>query len=235
MAAKLDEVRDRLDSAERRMNDLFTLVAQHEGWISATPGEARLRLMQEFFFHLVGATELLLLVVNERRNLRLDPERVTTGAVTKALPPTDSIGPLLQALHPETRRPPVGKKNPAPALPKPADWYDDEGYLFRVVNYRNQVAHRHRNPLSHYAHAHLTVTVGLTAPPSAAIDAGSPPATGDHLTNCARAGCPPDQDAVLWLDPRDPARCESSRELPDELRTMLRVVRERCEQVLAQL
>jgi hypothetical protein len=92
-------------------------------------------LVQEFFFHSVGAIDLVAQLVNERRSLGLNSEDVTISAVANKLPPTDQLTTALRALYVKTRGQQV-----------PPDPYSSEGYLFRHYNYRHQVTHRCQNP-----------------------------------------------------------------------------------------
>src|SRR2546421_4465721 len=127
-----DDVIERIGFAERRMLDLLALNA---GDLAGADGSERQQLLQEFFFHLVGAIEVLAQFVNDRRQLGLDPEYASVFDVAKALG-ADPLALMLRRLHVNAR----GK-------PLPKDPYSDEGYLFRVYNYRGQVTHRRRQPL----------------------------------------------------------------------------------------
>jgi hypothetical protein len=75
-------------------------------------------------------------LVNEVRGLGIDSESVSVYAVAQQLPTTDPIQSVMISLHARTRRQPL-----------PPDPYNDEGYVFRILNYRHQVTHRRRHPL----------------------------------------------------------------------------------------
>jgi hypothetical protein len=117
------------------------LLNLNNGELSGANAQERLQLVQEFFFHLVGATEVLAQLVNEVRGLGIDSEQVEVYGVANTLPATDPIKAPLDSLYTRTRRQPL-----------PADPYSDEGYMFRILNYRNQVTHRHRNPFQFVIH-----------------------------------------------------------------------------------
>ena len=67
---KPEDVRERLSFAEKRLKELFAL---NGGNLAGADGSERQQLLQEFFFHLVGATEVLAQFVNEVRSLGIDP------------------------------------------------------------------------------------------------------------------------------------------------------------------
>jgi hypothetical protein len=98
----------------------------------------KLQLIQEFFFHVVGAREVLALLINEKRNLGLDQEMVSIGRVAKLLSSDDPIYSMVCELTVDPRREPF-----------PSDPYTDSAYIYRAILYRNQAAHRHRTPLHH--------------------------------------------------------------------------------------
>jgi hypothetical protein len=127
-----DDVTERLDFARRRLDDIRALIAAR-----TLGSEPRLRqqLAQEFFFHVVGAIDLLAQLVNERRALGMDSEDVSVTAVAQKLPSGDPLAAASRALYARPR----GK-------PLPPDPYSPAGYLFRLYNYRHQVTHRRRNP-----------------------------------------------------------------------------------------
>jgi hypothetical protein len=96
----------------------------------------RLQLMQEFFFHILGAREVLAVLINEKRKLGLDPEEISIGKLAKALPSGDILYPMISELAVDPRKHPF-----------PTDPYTEAAYIYRAVLYRNQVAHRHRVPV----------------------------------------------------------------------------------------
>lgn len=178
-----DDVRERLSFAKKRLDELLALGG---GNLQSASGADRQQLMQEFLFHLVGATEMLAQLVNQSRGPFISPESVSVQGVARALPEGDGVRAQLEFLHPRT-------KGVAP-LPNP---YDDEGIMFRVLVYRHFVTHQKRNPFL--------------------FRWGSTPLTS------------------LFLDPRDPERTPSAKAAQDELRASLKLVEEKCEDVLAAL
>ncbi len=115
-------VEDRLLFAERRMNDLRSLNNGNLG--GAVPRE-RQQLIQEFFFHLVGAIDFLAQEVNIARGLGLDAEDVSPSRVRQALTATDPVQELIAQLHPYTRQKPL-----------PSNPYSEEGSHFRIMLFR---------------------------------------------------------------------------------------------------
>ncbi len=153
-----DDVTERLDFARRRLDDIRALIAAKT---LGTELHLRQQLAQEFFFHVVGAIDVLAQLVNERRSLGLDSEGVSITAVAKKLPPNDPLASALLGLHVKPR-----------GQPLPPDSYSPDGYLFRLYNYRHQVTHRRRNPF-HFQ-------LGSTSP-SFALDPRDP--KGAHSKN----------------------------------------------------
>lgn len=130
-----ESVNQKLRFARARLADLKALIESNR--LAADP-DARQQLTQEFFFHLVGATEYLAQLVNERRSLSLAPEDVAVYKIARELErrdPSDPVLTPLTSLSADTRR---------TALP--ADPYSEEGLIYRTINYRNEVAHRNTNP-----------------------------------------------------------------------------------------
>ena len=127
-----DHVTERLGFARRRSEDLLGLIARDEFRVEAG---YRQQLVQEFFFHLVGAMDLVAQVVNERRNLKIDAEEVTITKVARMIPTDDPLRQALRSLYANPRRKKLS-----------VDAFSEEGYLFRIYNYRHQVTHRRRNP-----------------------------------------------------------------------------------------
>ncbi len=109
--------------------------ALNNGDIAGAPGEERQPLIQEFFFHLVGAIDFLAQHTNVARELGLDAETVTVDTVCAKLGKDDLVGQLLKTLYPRTRR----KK-------LPDDPYSVEGSHFRIVLLRHYVCHLGHNP-----------------------------------------------------------------------------------------
>jgi hypothetical protein len=122
----------RLISAQKRLDEL---VALNRGNLLGADIQERQQLVEEFFFHLIGAIEILAQLVNDVRALGIDSEDVSVPAVVKAFRAEDQIAKGLRALFVRTRRAPV-----------PEDPYTDDGLLFRAYNYRHQVTHRGANP-----------------------------------------------------------------------------------------
>jgi hypothetical protein len=152
LTMKRDDVYERLSFAERRLQELLQLIG---GNLSGADTSYRQQLVQEFFFHLVGATDVLAQFVNEVRGLGIDPEVVTIIKVSRELSATDPVKSKLAALTPKTR-----------GQPLLSNTYGDEGYIFRILNYRHQVTHRRRNPFS--------FRVGSTPPASFLLDPRDP-------------------------------------------------------------
>jgi hypothetical protein len=212
-ALTADEVRERLGFARRRKEELILL---NDGDLPGADPHHRQQLVQEFFFHLVGAIEVLAQLVNEARNLRLDVEDASAPRVIQALPQVDRLRVALEALYANTRRKPV-----------PSDPYSDEGVIFRIWNYRNQVTHRRRQPFQ------LNVGIGTV------IDFG-PGLRGRWREFRHRRHPDPDtlapaSSAHLTVDPRDPpgVRTASMYSIPDEFERMLELIATRCEGALA--
>jgi hypothetical protein len=149
---KPGDVRERLSFAEKRLNELLTL---NGGDLPGADAAERQQLVQEFFFHLVGATEVLAQLVSEVRGLGVETEGVSVRSVAQRLPSADPIQPLLSSLHMRTR-----------GRPLLSDPYGDEGYMFRILNYRHQVTHRRRNP--------FLFRVGSSPPASFLLDPRDP-------------------------------------------------------------
>lgn len=124
---------DRLDFGKRRLTDLEELARNGEDLSGAD--KERPQLIQEFFFHLVGAIEFLAQLVNTSKTLKINAEEVTVSEVCKKLNVNDPIKSILEKLHPKTR----GK-------PLPNDQYSEEDCHFRIFVYRNRVCHHGHNP-----------------------------------------------------------------------------------------
>jgi hypothetical protein len=131
-------VNDSLLFAQRRLNELTTL---NNGDLVGAKSEDRQILIQEFFFHLVSAIEILAQVINKQRNLGLDPERAGVRTVSCRLPTGDPIKHLLGLLYPTVRS---GDQR---WLPLPRDPYSVEGSHFRIVILNHWVNHCGENPI----------------------------------------------------------------------------------------
>lgn len=127
-----DPSKARLLSAARRLDDLRAL---NSGDLSGAPPDERQQLIQEFFFHLVGAIDFLAQHINIARELGLDAEAVTVKKVCDELGKDDPVEKLLKTLYPLTRR----KK-------LPPDPYSEEGSHFRIVLVRHCVCHLRAQP-----------------------------------------------------------------------------------------
>ena len=135
-----DLVRDRIDFARRRMKEGLAL---NGGNLLGASVPDRDQLLMEVFFHVVGAIDILAQLVNERRALGIPSEDVHVRSVVAALPPGDPVGSKLDGLYRNPRQ------------PFPSDPYNDEGYIYRLYNYRHQVTHRGTNPF------HLQLGAGV--------------------------------------------------------------------------
>jgi len=119
-----DAVNDRLSFAWRRLKELEELTREGEDLGGADPKE-RQQLIQEFFCHLLGATEFLAQVVNTSKSLGIDTEKVTINRVCNTLNEQDINDPIktiLENLHPPTYNESL-----------PPDPYSDEGCHYRIV------------------------------------------------------------------------------------------------------
>lgn len=213
-ALTAEEVRERLGSARRRKEELLAL---NGGDLPGADPLYRQQLVQEFFFHLVGAIDVLAQLVNEARNLGLDVEDASVSRVIQKLPQGDGLRAALAALYANTRR---GRS-------VPIDLYSDEGIIYRIWNYRHQVTHRRRQPFQ------FNVEIGT------AIDFG-PGLRGRWREFRHRRNPAPDtqargRSAHLILDPREPpgVRTASMYSVPDELERMLELTSTRCDDALA--
>jgi hypothetical protein len=133
----INTVNDSLIFARRRLDELKFL---NDGNLASAKPEYRQILIQEFFFHLVGAIEILAQVINKQRTLGLDPERVTVRSISCRLATTDPVKSLLGQLYPTTR------SNDQRWLPLPRNPYSEEGSHFRIVVFRHWVNHCGENP-----------------------------------------------------------------------------------------
>ena len=207
------DIHERLGFASKRMRELLVL---NGGNLVNADRHERQQLVQEFFFHLVGAIEMVAQFANESRGLGIDVEVVSVPKVASRLPVGSPLRQALRALYVWTREEPF-----------PSNPYDDDGYLYRIWNYRHQVTHRGRQPFQ------FNVGIGT------AIDFGSG-LRGRwreyrHRRTPDPATLAPPSTACFILDPREPpgVRAASTRTIPDELGRMLDIVSKRCEAALA--
>jgi hypothetical protein len=133
----VEAVKDSLSFAKQRLDELKKL---NDGDLAGAKHENRQPLIQEFFFHLVGAVDILAQVINKKRSLSLCPAQVSVREVLKKLGNSDPIKPLLSQLYPTTR----SKEHKWRPLPQ--DPYSDEGMNFRIVVLRHWVNHCGENP-----------------------------------------------------------------------------------------
>lgn len=124
-----EAVRDRLDFAERRLDDLRAL---NGGDLAGAADSDRQQLIQEYFFHLVGAIDFLAQSINVARELDLD--HVNVPNVAKQLSDDDPLTKVLNEVHPRWRN----------ALPD--DPYSDDASFLRILKLRHHVCHRGHNP-----------------------------------------------------------------------------------------
>ncbi len=141
----------RLDFAERRLHDLEDL---NNGNLASADPNQRQQLIQEYFFHLVGAIEMLAQLVNTTRGLGISRDEVTLARVLNTLGQKDAIRSRLSALCKNTR-----------AQPLPKDPYSEEGLIYRIINSRHQVTHRALNPFHFVNPALATAEIFLYLDP----------------------------------------------------------------------
>ena len=130
-----DMVYQKLEFAKNRLKDIEKLIANNQ---LASDPNARHQITQEFFFHLHGSTEYLAQLVNERRGFGIDTDDVFVYKIVRELKrqdSTDALIPHLQCLYVNTKREPF-----------PEEPYSEEGLIYRIINYRNEIVHRNMNP-----------------------------------------------------------------------------------------
>ena len=154
---------DSLLFARKRLDELKKLNGGHLGGAS---NYERQPLIQEFFFHLVGAIDKLMQTINESKLLGITPCLVTANKVKNLLPRTDPLRALVEPLHPDTLR--SGCWLPLPATP-----YTDEWNHFRIMVFRNWVNHYGENPFA--------MRIGAEPPISLFIDPRNPELGGSKL------------------------------------------------------
>jgi len=121
-------IREKLGFADRRLRELTAL---HGGIIGAAPASERQILLQEFFFHLAGAVDLVAQLVNQAEHLGIDPDDVTVQLVTRSLPAASPLRSALDGAYANTR----GRQlTVAPDSP--------DGYVFRVFAHRHVLTHQ---------------------------------------------------------------------------------------------
>ncbi len=131
----VDTVLVKIGFAKNRLDEICDLVAQKK---IATDANLRQQLVQEFFFHLLGAIEYLAQLVNEKRNLQIKQEYVSAHEVRDQLKKANRTDPLVtifDAMSFNTRKEPF-PKNP----------FSNQGLMYRLINYRNEIVHRNTNP-----------------------------------------------------------------------------------------
>lgn len=137
-------VKTKLEFAKIRLEELKSL---NNGYLAGADGKKRQQLIQEFFFHLVGAIDFLAQAINISQNLSIDIEDVNFVKVIEKLDKkfgkNNQISKMLNELHPHTYKKPL-----------PVDPYSAEGCLFRILVYRNTVTHQKNHPF------HINVIVG---------------------------------------------------------------------------
>jgi len=211
-----DEVHERLGFARRRMDELLVL---NGGDLPGSDVSERQQLVQEFFFHLVGAVEVLAQLVNERRGLGLTVEDASVRRVASVLPQGDALRVALEALYANTR----------PGSPVPPGPYSDEGLVYRIWNYRHQVTHRRRNPFRFNITLHSTIGTGPPSPSPSLLNRLR------HLfrrSSALPAGNSSPPTAHFILDPRDPNSDASSRTVQEEMEQMLDLIGRQCSRAL---
>jgi hypothetical protein len=72
----------RLDFAEKRLQELLSL---NGGDLAGADVNSRQQLIQEFFFHLIGAIEFTAQLINDKLHLEKDPEQVSTSRMLRRL------------------------------------------------------------------------------------------------------------------------------------------------------
>jgi hypothetical protein len=137
-------VKNKLEFAKICLEDLKSL---NNGYLAGANGKVRQQLIQEFFFHLVGAIDFLSQAINISQNLSIDIEDVKCVKVIEELDKkfgkNNQISIMLNKLHPDTYK---------RALT--IDPYSIEGCLFRIFVYRNTITHQKNHPF------HINVIVG---------------------------------------------------------------------------
>jgi len=193
---------------------MLELFALNDGYLPGADPAERQQLLQEFFFHLVGAIDWLAQFTNEAKHLGLPVEDVTVAAVLKALPEDDPIWATLKGLHANPWRD-----------PPPPDPYNDAGLVYRLWRYRHHVTHRGKKSFL------FTMELGVV------VASSQPEKRWASLRRFRRAGGAqtntPVASSFFRLDPSNPGGGDSNRPLQEEMERMLRLVEDGCEAVLA--
>jgi hypothetical protein len=134
----VNAVNDSLSFARKRLDELKKL---NNGNLAGAKNEDRQILIQEFFYHLVSAIEILAQVVNKSKQLRIPDSEVNARNVSKRLGQTDPIGCLIGSLYPKTRC-------NGHWIRLPEDPYSEGGNHFRILVFRHWVSHSGENPFA---------------------------------------------------------------------------------------
>jgi hypothetical protein len=129
-------VNDSLLFAQKRLDELKKL---NGGNLAGVKSEDRQILIQEFFFHLVSAIDILVQAINKSKLLRIPDSQISLKKVCDMPGQVDPIKPLIASLHPDTRH--NGQWIPLPQNP-----YSEEGSHFRILVFRHWVSHYGENP-----------------------------------------------------------------------------------------
>lgn len=128
--------------ARKRLDEIAHLVSSSTISVDA---DLRQQLAQEFFFHLLGSVEYLAQLINKNLNLGLNASEVSAHKVSRKLKnitPNNPLIPILDSLSADTKREPF-----------PTNPFSDRGYIYRLINYRNEVVHRNSNPYHFSLHS----------------------------------------------------------------------------------
>lgn len=126
---------DKLGYAQNRLDKLVEL-ARMELFFSEF--DTRQRVMQEFFFHLLGSVEYLMQLVNNRLELGHNPVDVTIKRTIKSIGKIEKLEQLSKVVQQFWIN-----TNEVSHIETP---YTKDGMMLRIINYRNRVAHRGMNP-----------------------------------------------------------------------------------------
>lgn len=129
---------DSLSFARKRLSQLKTL---NNGNLAGANHEERQPLIQEFFFHLVGAIDKLMHIINDSRQLGIPTCQVTARKVSNTLSQNDPLRPLVVLLHPQTQ-------HSGSWLSLPQNQYSDEWNNFRILVFRHWVNHCGETPFA---------------------------------------------------------------------------------------
>ena len=174
---------EKLEYAKRRLNDLGCLIDQN---LLGSKASERQQLIQEFFFHLIGAADFIAQLVNEHLELRIKPYKVNISRVVEKIHHGNSSDPLIPALKALYVN--LGKD------PFPDDLRSDDAYIHRAYIYRHYVTHNNREPF--------------------------------HFVSGERT-------AYLDVDPNNPDKGQSEYGLKEDLNSMFKIMKQRCELVVS--